>query len=98
VIASHGTDFADIRISTAGFIFLGTPHGGSEIASYAKWIATAFGNDTTLVKSLKPGAPELYSLSRDFEAGYKDCKVICYYEKREQSILPGGANSVVNKP
>ena len=35
VLADHGNTFRDIRLSTAGIIFLGTPHQGSEAAVYS---------------------------------------------------------------
>ena len=47
------------------------------------------GNDKTLVESLKPKAPELFAMSRDFEAAYRDLEIVCYYEKRESSYIAG---------
>ena len=34
MLTDHGNDFRDIRLFTAGIIFLGTPHQGSEAAVY----------------------------------------------------------------
>ena len=80
-MASNRPDFEDIKRSTAGIVFLGTPHAGTDVAGYAAFIATLKRNDPSLVKSLKPIDKGLYDLSMDFAAGYKTLKVMCFYEK-----------------
>jgi hypothetical protein len=68
---------------------LGTPHEGSPLASYGEWIANIAGNDTTLLQSLKPGADEVFNISRDFQGAYQDLEIICYYEKKQASYIGG---------
>ena len=52
MLASNRPNYEDIKRSTAGIIFLGTPHGGTEIADYAAFIAKLKRNDPSLVESL----------------------------------------------
>lgn len=51
MLANHGDDFRNIRSSTAGIVFLGTPHAGSDAALYGAWLAQAVGHDKTLLES-----------------------------------------------
>jgi len=80
-LASNRPDRNDIKRSTVGIIFLGTPHGGTDIAGYGAYIAKLKGNDASLVESLKPTDKELYTLAIDFAAGCKSVPVMCFYEK-----------------
>lgn len=89
VLANNRPDYEDIRISTAGVIFLGTPHTGTDIAGYAKFLAVVKWNDPTLLKQLEPNNQELYELSHDFAAGYKHLSITCFYEKMDQSYVGG---------
>ena len=89
VLANHGDRYEDIKSSTAGILFLGTPHSGSDSATKGKWIATVAGNDTTLLESLKSGSTELFHIGQDFSAGSRDLSIVCYYEKRESSYIGG---------
>ena len=88
VLADHGNTFRDIRLSTAGIIFLGTPHQGSEAAVYGVRLAQAVGHDKTLLESLKRNSPALYDIARDFEAGYHNVDIVCFYEDKEASYGP----------
>lgn len=87
-MANHGDEFKDIRLSTAGIIFLGTPHQGSEVAVYGVWLAQALGHDKTLLESLRKDNPILYNVARDFEASYSNADVVCYYENEDASYGP----------
>lgn len=60
----------DIKRSTVGIIFLGTPHGGTDIADYGAFIAKLKGNDASLVESLKPAEKET---SRGDIRVYRSC-------------------------
>ena len=89
VLANNRPDYEDIKISTAGVVFLGTPHAGIDIAGYAKFLAVVKGNDPTLLKQLEPNKQELYNLSHDFAAGYKHLSITCFYEKLNQAYVGG---------
>ena len=89
VHANNRPEFEDIKISTAGIVFLGTPHEGSTIAEYAKYLAVVKGNDPHLLKQLEPKEEQLYDLSHDFAAGYKHLSIICFYEKLDKAYLGG---------
>ncbi len=71
VLASNRPDCEDIKRSTAGVLFLGTPHEGTDVAGYGSFIAKLKRNDPSLIQSLKPTDEDLYALSLDFAAGYR---------------------------
>ena len=88
VLADHGNTFRDIRLSTAGIIFLGTPHQGSEAAVYGVWLAQVMGHDKALLESLRRNTPALYDIARDFEASYSNADIVCFYEDKDASYGP----------
>ncbi|GAW21162.1 hypothetical protein ANO14919_106790 [Xylariales sp. No.14919] len=87
-IADHGDDYADIRLSVAGIIFLGAPFRGSDLAVYGKWIAKVSGRDTTLLRLLQKDNSYLHGLSRDFWASYGNRDVLCFYESKDAEYGP----------
>lgn len=87
-MADHGDTYRDIRLSTAGIIFLGTPHQGSEAAVYGVWLAQVRGLDKTLLESLKRNSPALHDIARDFEASYGRLDIVCFYEDKDASYGP----------
>jgi hypothetical protein len=92
VLARFGSSYEDIRLSTAGVVFLGTPHDGSDAAALGEKIAKILGNNARLLASLKSQSSELFGLSRDFDAEYQELKAICYYEKVERQFIGGMVN------
>ena len=88
VLADHGNTFKDIRLSTVGILFLGTPHQGSDTAVYGVWLAQAAGHDTTLLRSLRRSSGVLYDIARDFEASHSGTDTVCYYEEKNASYGP----------
>ena len=88
VLADHGDTFKDIRLSTAGINFLGTPHQGSGAAVYGVWLSQMAGHDKTLLESLKQHSPALYEIGRDFEASYSNTDIVCFYENEDVSYGP----------
>ena len=88
VVAVHGAHYSDIRLSTAGIVFLGTPHQGSEAAKYALWFARMQGLETRLLESLKRNSDDLHHIARDFEASYAEADIVCYYEDTDASYGP----------
>ena len=88
MLADHGNDFKDIRLSTAGIIFLGTPHQGSEAAVYEVWLAQAVGHDKTLLKFLKRNSSALDEIARDFNASHGNADIVCFYEDKDVSYEP----------
>lgn len=89
VHASNRPDCEDIRISTAGVVFLGTPHEGTEVAGWGEYLAMIRGNDRNLMRQLEPKATELYDLSHDFACGYKHLGIVCFYEKLDNAYFGG---------
>ena len=88
VLADHGNTFRDIRLSTVGILFLGTPHQGSDTAVYGVWLAQVARRDTTLLRSLKRNSGVLYDIARDFEASHDGTDSVCYYEEKDASYGP----------
>lgn len=88
MLANHRHEFSNIRLSTAGIVFLGTPHQGSDAASYGLWLAQVVGHDKTLLESLKKNSPALYEIAQDFEASYCDADIVCFYENIQASYGP----------
>ena len=88
VLADHGNTFSDIRQSTAGILFLGTPHQGSDSAVYGVWLAQAAGHDTTLLESLERNSSVLHEMARDFEASHGGTDMVCFYEDKTASYGP----------
>ena len=89
VLASNRSDCEDIRSSTTGVVFLGTPHEGTTIAQWARFLAMIKGNDNKLLEQLQPKAEMLYELSHDFASGYKHLNTVCFYEKLSK-LYAGG--------
>ena len=88
MLAVHGNTFRNIWLSTAGIIFLGTPHQGTEAAVYGVWLAQVAGHDKTLLESLRKNSPALHDIARDFEASYSNTDIICFYEDKDASYGP----------
>ncbi|KAL9099731.1 MAG: hypothetical protein Q9163_004809 [Psora crenata] len=88
VLANHGDEYKNIRLSTAGIVFLGTPHQGCDAAGYGVWFARIAGKDKTLLESLKRSSPALHDLGRDFEASHRNTDVVCFYEDKSASYGP----------
>lgn len=88
VLADHGDTFKDIRLSTAGIIFLGTPHQGSDAAIYGVRLAQAVRHDKTLLESLTRNSTALHGIARDFEASYSDTDIVCFYENKDKAYGP----------
>lgn len=89
MLASNRPNFQNIKSSTAGVIFLGTPHEGTDIAGYAAFIAKLKSNDSGLVESLKSSDESLLALSHDFASGYKHLSFVCFYETLRNKYLGG---------
>lgn len=89
VLANSRPNYRNIKTSTVGVITLGTPHEGTPIAGYAKFLAMVKGNDPGLVKQLEPKEKELYNLSHDFTAEYKHLSITCFYEKLDNTYIGG---------
>ena len=89
VLASNRSDYEDIRSSTTGVVFLGTPHEGTTIAQWASFIAMVKGNDSKLLEQLQPKAEMLYDLSHDFASGYQHLKPVSFYGKLGNTYAGG---------
>lgn len=88
VMAVHGNDYRDVRLSTAGIIFLGTPHQGSEAAEYGERVAHLVRHHSMLLETLKRNNDSLYGIAQDFEKSYGDTDIVCFYEDKATSYGP----------
>ena len=88
VIANHGNVFADIRVSTAGMIFLGVPTQGCDAARLGAWAQRAIGNDQPLLRTLQTASEDLLTLSRDFWTSYGSLPITCFFESSDSKYGP----------
>ena len=88
MVANHGPEYAGIRESTAGAIFLGVPIQGCDAARFAAWAQCALGNDQPLLKTLQSASDELLALSRDFWSSYGQLPVTCFFENQDSQYGP----------
>jgi hypothetical protein len=79
-----------IKTATGGIIFLGTPHRGSDAATWGKLIAnigkTTIHSSTTLLKTLQKNSQELHALSQDFSHMQNHFMVANFYEQKESKV------------
>uniref|UniRef100_A0A8H7NIQ7 GPI inositol-deacylase n=1 Tax=Bionectria ochroleuca TaxID=29856 RepID=A0A8H7NIQ7_BIOOC len=82
LFANQRSDYRQIFQSTRGIIFMGTPHHGSEAASYAQhltnWMSSMKQVNTKLLEALKKDSEMLENIHDDF------CSLI--REKRQSSM------------
>jgi hypothetical protein len=77
-----------IRSNTLGIVFMGTPHGGSYLASWgntiAKYVNIFRGTNQAILKTLQPGSSDLQRTEEDFQHMLHrndiKIKVFCFYE------------------
>src|SRR5436309_7324797 len=79
--------YRNINEHTIGIVFLGTPHRGSEKASYGKLLAnlaTAVMNKPTsrLVSALQANSDSLMRLTSDFKFQLPNYHVVSFYEMK----------------
>lgn len=69
---------------TAGIIFLGTPHQGSDVATFAYQVAkiTVSGNKP-LLRALKANCPALFDDVQSFHQISEGMKIYSFYETME---------------
>jgi hypothetical protein len=73
-----------VSSSTAGIVFLGTPHSGSKLAGLGKIVASftkVIGSRTDLLELVGEESREAASLHDRFLKGYqKQAQIVCFYE------------------
>ena len=69
-LSNKRQDLASIVPSTLGIIFMGTPHGGSHLASWgstvAKYVNVFRGTNREILENLQPGSSDLQRTEEDF--------------------------------
>ncbi|KAL5345345.1 hypothetical protein ACLOAV_009716 [Pseudogymnoascus australis] len=83
VNAALQPDFADLRLSVAGIIFLGGPFQGSDAAIFGQWLAQLSGLESNLLKMLQKGSQDLFALSADFYGSHRNLDLVCFCEKEK---------------
>lgn len=91
VLAQLDSHFKEIYGATYGIIFLGTPHSGSNVASFVKSvgnvISIAFpGSQMKLIEDLKKDSVTLFNLSDEFRRIASELEIVSFYEQRETAI------------
>ncbi|KAF8537112.1 hypothetical protein BDD12DRAFT_795406 [Trichophaea hybrida] len=87
--------YADIRKSTYGICFLGTPHRGANVAGWGKLLVNmskpAFKNPKTqLLDTLRSQSNELLDLALDFGNLVPQLQIVSCIEQKETSIKKWG--------
>lgn len=82
-------DYKDVDNNTIGIIFYGTPHKGSDMATFAEILSrgpkyVTPRNRSTLLKTLRKGSYQLKKLETDFRAHewQKPYKFVSFYETK----------------
>jgi hypothetical protein len=79
---------------TLGFIFFGTPHRGSEKATYGKVLANVAQTMThrpssRLLSALQTNSDVLQRLTSDFRFQLPQYHIVSFYEQRPMKFLSG---------
>lgn len=90
-------DLASILPNTLGIIFMGTPHGGSQLASWgstvAKYVNIFRGTNRDILGNLQPGSADLQRTEEDFQQmlrqGSVNLKIYCFYEALKMNDMIG---------
>lgn len=87
--------FADIRKSTYGICFFGTPHRGADVAVWGKFLVNisraAFKHPKTqLLDTLRSQSHELLELALDFGDLVPQLQIVSCVEQKETSIRKWG--------
>ncbi|KAK0729543.1 Alpha/Beta hydrolase protein [Lasiosphaeris hirsuta] len=91
--ANNEPRYSDIAESTRGIVFFGTPHRGSDAATWGNLVAgimaTAFGTriKTSFLKALKPNSRDLMDLSEDFRSIATRYSIASFVEEDKHSKL-----------
>jgi hypothetical protein len=91
-VSIPSVSYKSINEHTIGIVFLGTPHRGSEKASYGKIlanIATTMMNKPTprLISALQVNSGSLMRLTSDFKFQLPNYHVVSFYETRPMKIF-----------
>jgi hypothetical protein len=84
----YDSEWTDIARSTAGIVFLGTPHRGCGAANWGALIATlgqwGIGSEPSILKSLENHSDALTDLLRDFSGWvwHESVPVTCCFENQ----------------
>jgi protein SERAC1 len=88
VLSDKRPDLRSILTNALGVIFMGTPHGGSYLASWgakvAKYMNIFRGTNREILQNLQPGSSDLQRVEEDFQYMLRrddiHPKVYCFYE------------------
>jgi hypothetical protein len=103
LLAHEGHDAAALRKATKAVIFMGTPHRGSQLASYADTIVTCikvagFKANTASLQRLQVNSDDLDELGSQFGSllQAEEIKVLTFYELKPLKVA-GIAEAVVSR-
>jgi hypothetical protein len=83
-----------IHDATLGILFFGTPHQGSDKATYGKVLATvaqklSLRPSSRLVEALESNSDVLLHLTADFKFQLPQYRIVSFYEQRPLASLVG---------
>ena len=91
--AAHiDTRFETIKERTIGIAFFGTPHRGSDKASYGKVLASVAATvmhrpGSKIIDALRSNSDTLQRLNSDFRSQLVNYRILTFYETRAMSIF-----------
>lgn len=96
-LSSKRPDLQSILNDTLGIIFMGTPHGGSRLASWgdtvAKYVNIFRGTNRDILSNLQPGSSDLLRTEEDFLHMLRQenvkLKIYCFYEALKMNDTVG---------
>ncbi len=90
IITTDKADFGSIGDSSAGIIFLSTPHGGSDAASVAEMLLTIFnmpligrftGARRDSLQALEKGSKDLFEIAQNFRHWTAGLNIFSFVEQ-----------------
>lgn len=97
VLSDKRQDLRSILANTLGIIFMGTPHGGSDLAGWgltvAKYVNVFRGTNKDILKNLQPGSSDLQKVEEDFQHMLRrddiKLRIFCFYEALKLNDMVG---------
>ena len=94
VWAHREPQYKGIKDHTLGLVFFGTPHRGSDRASYGKILANIVTGvmhkpKSKLINALQSNSEELMKLTSEFKFEAPNMKIVTFYETKPIGIFSG---------
>jgi pimeloyl-ACP methyl ester carboxylesterase len=97
ILSDKRDEISSILKNTLGVAFLGTPHGGSDLANWgvtvAQYVNVFRGTNRNILKNLQPGSSDLQQVEDDFQHLLHrqniNLKIFCFFEELKMNDMIG---------